>query len=504
MLARTVALALVIQACGSSSPPFERVASVETPPPVLAATAPPSPARLVPTEETLGTAHPIVVQLTADDGSWVAACEARQDTDGDGQIRIEVGHHGELFGDAAALYLFSAAHPEGEVVDRFVTAAPHGRAVAFVRNGHLLVRHAGREIDLSAAGATSAGDGNPTLPDRDADFDAAGERVLYLRGRGRAETLVVRELASGVDREIDTGAGRVWRAEFLGDGQWLTVATVPRDTNGNGRLDLPTLRTTLAGGPCRGEPASFSTHGFDGDSFEWRYVRLRDGHRETRDVRGWAGDALVVRDASGALHWVSASGAEREIVPASCAARFEGMWVEGSAVLVGCGGTEQASPLFVYDARGAHALGMSAPARDDRSFSSTRIFAVSSSFIVDLQQARAFPRAHAGEQAFRGSRVLETVEGGVMRFRDLETGRIRTITGPTEEYVYGREFGRFAAIRHESVLLIDLEEERVAATMPSAPVALRHDGAGVSVLLSAGESDGVEAGPLRWHRLVVD
>lgn len=498
-----VALALGSQACGSTSPPAERAAPIEPTPVTSAPEA--ELGRFVPTDEILGAANPIVPQLVADDGSWVAACEARQDTNGDGEIRIEVGHHGELFGDDAALFVFSAAHPEGEPIDRLVTAARHGRAIAFVRGGHLIVRGAsGREVDLSASGATATSDGNAALPERDADFDASGERVIYLRGRPGSEKLVLRELASGAEREIDTGRGRLWRAEFLGDGEWITAAVVPRDSDGDGRIELPQLQTSLAGGACRGPPMSYSTGGFTGDDFEWRYLRLRDGYRETRDVRAWGGDGLVVRDASGALRWVAADGTDREVVPASCSPRFESMWPEGSAFLVGCGGTDEASPLFVYDARGPHPLGMSERIRDDRNFSTGRILAVSGGFIVDLQQARAFARAYAGEQAIRGSRILETIEGGVMRFRDVETGRIREITGRTEANVYGREFERFAVVQHESVLLIDLEREQVVASVPAMPLALRDDGTNVSVLLTAGEQEYMPIGPLRWHRLATE
>jgi hypothetical protein len=447
----------------------------------------------------LGTAHPLFVQAAAPDGSWVAACQARSDTDGNGEVAVMTGHHGELFGDDVALYLLTEDRPEGEPLERLVAHDATGKWIAFVRGGRLVARDtgAGTEIDLTSSGAQSAADPNPTLPDRGADFDRAGAHLIYLRGVAGSERVVVLELGSGAEREIGVGAGRVWRAHFVGDGAFVAVAVVPADTNGNGQLDLPVQQTTLAGGACRGAPLSYSTYGFRGDDFEWRFVRLRDGRRESREVRAYGGDGLVVRD-RGALRWVSAAGDDRELVPASCDPALLAVWPEGSAVLVGCRAQGTPSPLRVYDARGAHDLGASHDVTHDRDPMVARIVPLDAGFLIDLATPRAFPRAYAGEQALHGSTVLETVEGGVMRFRDLETLRITWLTDGTDRYVHGEQHGRFAAVQHgERVIVIDLETQRITGALPALPVAMRADGA---ALVPSATDDRIPHGPLRWLR----
>jgi hypothetical protein len=488
---------VLLLGCGSGGPPPSSPPLAV--PPLASGPAAGAPTgHYVPTAVVLGTAHPIFVQAAAPDGRWVAACQPRSDTDGDGEIGVTIGHHGEIFGDEPALYLMSAAHPEGEPLERLVNASRY--AIAFMRGGRLIVRDTerGTEIDLGAAGASAEPDRSPTLSDRGADFDPSGARVLYLRGRPGAEKLVVRELAGGGEREIDVGPGRLWRASFLGHGEWLIVSVVTGDTNRNGRLDLPEQRTTLAAGTCRGPALSYSTYGFRGDAFESRFFRLRDGWRENRDVRAWDGDAIVVRDDAGALRWVDASGEEREIVPASCGARLHTMWAEGGAVMVACAAQGDPSPLFVYDTNGAHDLGYSLEVTDDRRFQTGRISAVSGSFIVDLRQGRAFARAYAGELAVRGSRALEAIDGSVLRFRDFETGRTTTISERTERYVYAHDHGRFVAVNHEDVLVIDAAAERIVGSLPSMPIAFRDDS---SALVPSGGDHRVSQGPLCWHRL---
>ena len=445
----------------------------------------------------LGTAHPLFVQAAAPDGRWVAACQARSDTDGNGEVAVMTGHHGELFGDAVSLYLLTEDRPEGEPLDRFVARDGSGRWIAFVRGGRLVARdtESGGEIDLTSSGAQSAADPNPTLPDRGADFDSPGAHLIYLRGASGSERVIVRELATSRERELPVGTGRVWRAHFVGDGAFVAVAVVPADTNGNGQLDLPVQQTTLAGGACRGAPASYSTYGFQGDDFEWRFVRLRDGRRETREVVAYAGDGLVVRD-RGALRWVSAAGVDRELVPASCDPSLLAVWAEGPAVLVGCKARGTPAPLFVYDARGAHDLAASHDVTHARDPMVGRIVPLDGALLIDMAAPRAFGRAYAGEQAIHGSTVLETVEGGVMRFRDLDTLRVTWLTDSTDRYVHGEQHGLFAAVAHgDRILVIDLESQRITGALPALPIVIRDDGA---ALVPMG-GDRIPYGPLRWQ-----
>lgn len=86
----------------------------------------------------LGTAHPLLVQASAADGRWVVACQARQDTDGDGEVTIHSGHQGDMYGDALQLYVM---FHDGEQMTAggLADARPTGRYLALLRDGQLVV-----------------------------------------------------------------------------------------------------------------------------------------------------------------------------------------------------------------------------------------------------------------------------------------------------------------------------------------------------------------------------
>jgi hypothetical protein len=452
----------------------------------------------------LGTPHPLVIQAAAPDGSWVAVCQARKDSDGDGSVSIRLGDHGELFGDLSHLYLLSARQPLGEEIEELVAFDAGGRWLVFARNGALILRDTRAASDVRLEGASTT---NAELA-RFVDLDAAGTQLLFARGEAPEERLVVRELASGTEREIDTGPGRLWRASFAGDGSWLRIATVPSDTNGNGHIDLPQARTSLARGPCTGPVASYSFMGFTGDHFEQRALRLRDGQIEARELLTAARDALVVQDGE-ALLWVSAGGDEHPLVPASCRGSILAVSPDEPAVLVACTALGKPPPLRIYDLEGAHELGVSQQPHDSIAPSHQRI-AVLDDVLVDLAQRRAFPRMRTGEAAIHGSKVLETSPGDNhdLRVRDLANGRLQTFAVGSANQWRGEQFGRWAAVcedteslgcvpsRHrEPVLLIDLEALRIVNRLPLWPIVVQPSGA---ALVPEGAQFGVLEGPLYW------
>jgi hypothetical protein len=66
----------------------------------------------------ISTAHPVIVKQIADDGSWLVACEARKDTDGDSKI-LSYGFHGHTYEDDLVPYLIVYCAAEaGRVDDR--------------------------------------------------------------------------------------------------------------------------------------------------------------------------------------------------------------------------------------------------------------------------------------------------------------------------------------------------------------------------------------------------
>ena len=76
----------------------------------------------------LGTNHPLVIQAIAPDGSRVAACQARRDTNADGEIAVYQGHRGELSGDAMEFFLLHPGNPEGERFDSLIRSILDCRA----------------------------------------------------------------------------------------------------------------------------------------------------------------------------------------------------------------------------------------------------------------------------------------------------------------------------------------------------------------------------------------
>ncbi len=448
----------------------------------------------------VGTAHPIFVQSVAPDGHWVAFCQAREDTDGDGEVRVHTGMHGELFGDAVSLYFATAEEPRGIPIDAVAGADPTGRWVALIRDGelHLLDTRTGDDTNLSASGAAAQDDDNPTMSHRATSFAEDGSRVAYLRGEGGSEEVVVRDLASGDESTVDVGEGRVWRAELLGDGRWLFAGVVTSDADGNGTLDLPVQSTSLARGQCRGRPLSYSTGGYRGDPWERRFVRVPDGHRITEDVVAWQGAVIVTKHEDGSLHVATAAGDDREVVPASCDGTVHWLHLESNALLVACAAEGDPAPLAVFRGGARHDLDITTARSERARWGTGRVAIVGSAHVIDLEEARVHPRAYRGEEAVDGTRLLETMRGGQLRLRDLSTGRTERIAELGDGYTWGRRWDRWVAVASRArTIVVDLEEEVVVGRLPNMPVAIRPDGA---ALVHSSEDPRDPRGPLAWQR----
>lgn len=420
------------------------------------------------------------------------------DTDGDGEIAVHLGHHGDTYGDGLVLFLMTHQNPGGEVIDAFVGADPSSRYAALVDGNSLLLHDffSDQRVDLSR---TVEQDRVPTLVHRGAAFDDDSEHMLYLRERDGRERVVIRGLQSASERELDMGAGRVWRAMFLGDGDYIGVAVVERDTNKNGKLDLPELRTSLAGGSCRGAVMSYSTYGYDGDTWAWQFVRTETGAREVRPVLAWDQHGILVEEPRG-LVWVDRSG-EQLLVPADqCEPDVQGVYAQGPAVLVGCGAAGLAQ-LYVFDRNGGHALGRTTKIDDEyrnKDWRAARVIPLGGDQIIDLATAKAHPRTYAGEQGFgENGLILETTRERVTRFRDLSTGAITDLLGPASGYVYGQPIGDdYVALSRTPVVLVNMRTRAVVGSLPGMPVAVR-DG-GLALVARSPSQHGVPSGPLQW------
>ena len=225
-------LVLMAAACGpkgGTSPPVVTApesrpeAPEETPPVVAAAT---------PSGDTVGTAHPIVVEAAARDGGWIVICQARTDTNGDGEVAVHIGMHGDTYGDAFAPYLVRHSG-DGEPLESLVGSTRDGRWVIALRGKQLALLDARAGTWTELAGADLRDDGVPLGPHRAASIARGGDRMTYFRDDN---TIVVRELSTGKERDVAIKPGRVWRVEIMPTGKVARVYVVRNDSDKDGKL----------------------------------------------------------------------------------------------------------------------------------------------------------------------------------------------------------------------------------------------------------------------------
>ena len=268
MSAGRVALLAVVAACapgGAAPRPTTPAPSTPT-----GTTPTPAPTAGAVDGAVVGTAHPLVVEAAARDGSWIVICQARADTDGDGEIAVHVGHHGDTYGDAFRPYVVRGAG-DGEPIDSLVGYTRDGRWLVALRGGKLslLDAHTGTWTEL--AGADVRDDGVPLGPHRAASVARAGDRMTYFRDD---ETIVVRELSTGSETVVKVPGARVWRVEVEPLGHWALVYAIRSDSDKDGKLTWPSIHTSLSDRDCRGPIASYSTGGWRGDKPDELWLEL--------------------------------------------------------------------------------------------------------------------------------------------------------------------------------------------------------------------------------------
>jgi hypothetical protein len=195
----------------------------------------------------IGTRHPILLQRAAEDGRWVIACQAREDTDGNGALEVRFGRHGDTYGDALFPYLFLEPGA-GERLEDFLTTDPSGRYLVLVRDGSLLLldTYTRTETELAPPGAIPESTA-PRAP-LPVSFSRDGRRLLLvsLLGEEKRATALLVNLEDGSRREVPHGSGVLGQAVLDTDGRWVTFGVVTQDTNGDGQLTWPRAKTSLS------------------------------------------------------------------------------------------------------------------------------------------------------------------------------------------------------------------------------------------------------------------
>jgi hypothetical protein len=269
---------------------------------------------------------PTCVIALSPKGDWAVACQAREDSDGDGQLRTRFDQHGHAVGDALRLYLVSAGQAPVPI-DRYVDSGVSGTYVADSRNGRLELRNMddGKVVVLSPKLGP-----RPRLP----GWGRTDTHVLYFSPRGDCclyidgavpmakRRLVLRDLVSGAERQVAVPRGVPWRAQFDRSGSWI-IAEVLRDTNGDGRLEPPMPDISEIGilGACGGWVGAPRVARNTDKTTQCVGAVGTLAVAEREDVVGVDGSLLVTRQADGTTrirdaeaNWEAALPAGRDLV----------------------------------------------------------------------------------------------------------------------------------------------------------------------------------------------
>lgn len=289
MASRSLALiALVLSACGPAS-------SRRTSAPEVA---------------SIGKARPLVVGRVDPEGRWVFFCQVRRDTDHNGKIWGGASNHG-LVGDAFEPFLWRDG--EETKLDDFLDATADGRWIAVRVRGKswLLDVHTGTRTELGIAKPADRYSFAPR-----AEFDAKGERILFVREIDDGGEVVLRELASGTEKVLRAGKGELWRAWLDADGEHVWADVVVADTDGDGELAVPRADTNLVVGSCMSSAATSTWGGWYGDQ-PVRFAERDGALVERKGGLAFFDDGVLARADDGAL--VLQRAHDTAIVaPASC------------------------------------------------------------------------------------------------------------------------------------------------------------------------------------------
>jgi hypothetical protein len=474
-----------------------------------------------------GTAHQLLVEAADQARRWAVVCQARADTNRDGEVTVLAGFHGDMLGDDMVPY-FIAIGREEVAIDALVAASPTGSHVVFVRQGRLILHTAdtGAQEDLSALGADARDDPSPFGSHRAASFDGAGARLAYIRARDQRATVVVRDLSTGAEVEIDPGPGLLYRAALDEHGHWVDLQVVAEDTNRSGALEWPGQSTTLSGRTCRGPAASYGVYGTHGDTPERRVALATGGAAlAVADLVRPLGPHLLRRTPAGALLLRDDSGSDNELAPAACHARILHGDPVRARLLVACAaaaGPAAPAPLILVG-KGIHqALPVIVRMSEEEAptWSAQRLIAAAGAdgapVVVDMEALATTVLARRDQILATHGTVLLVQRGGTsphfvrpLIWRDLAQGVTRRLLADASPMDAWDVLQRDKLVV-ASDLVVDMEAGRLLGRVPVAPEYLRTlrrtrgpmafeiSTDGLVLLDTLPLDDNLPRGPLRW------
>jgi hypothetical protein len=455
-------------------------------------------------ELVIGTAHPVLLRAASLTGSWVVLCQAREDSDRDGKIKVTVEEHGELSGDRLQTYWVRGGGP-GERIDRFLAQSPDGRFVAVQRSGRALLIDTATSglIDLSERGADLRDDQSPYLGPRSVRFDPTGRRVLYLRSQtgseaANADRVVVRELLSGIERVIDPGAGLLWRADFDSTGESVILKVITDDTNKNKRLDWPfPLRRELDAG-CTGPVPTFTVWEFPGDQAKTRIAPLaRSTVYEAPGFIATLGSGWLQRDGKLRIVWQSPETAS-VLTTEDCNARLLHSDPVKQLLVAACLDAKQGPTVELIGPGLRRSLNLQvSPFEVDIELERRPIlvplYTKQGTALLDLDSRTS---SMLGESdwviASYGKRALVRRGETLSLFND---GKLSPIPGKANIMAQSLRAGALALV---PPVMVDLETGTTLGQIPGRALALSSVGAALVAADQPSEPNRLATGPLRW------
>ena len=464
--------------------------------------------------DQIGTEHPTILEKASATAAWVSLCQARKDTNGDGKVEVKVGQHGDLIGDAMQPYLVLGSGT-GEAIEDFVAADPNGRYLVVIRplgNGGaptpatgqpgrlVLVDSANKtEVDLSALGGDARDDPNPFGVHRAASFDRSGRRMSYIAKRAGATRVVVRELATGHESLVDPGPGELFRARLDDDGEWVHMLVVAKDTDGNGKLEWPRVKTSLAPRRCRGPVVSYNSSGRTGDDVVTRFAPSGGGvgHEVAGFLRTF-GSSLLVRDSKGALLLESARGKRTELVPPSCGGKVLDADPSRGIVAMACASKSESTKVEIFGAKDHRALDVlvKMPPDDSWTVAPGRFVWLEGSrspFVLDFETLKIIPLVGC-------KKVLAVGSAAALGSCDNATSLVNLASGDRiklDDSYESAQVERSGPVVAILGTVVDLDKGQSLGRHQGFAFAVSNDG---KVLVSYTPPLGLPLGPLHWVR----
>jgi hypothetical protein len=443
---------------------------------------------------------PLLLEASASHGGWVAVCQARKDSDGDGKRGVSFGPRGEALGDALERFLIAPG--QELVIEGVLRSSANGRYALALQHGALVLwdSQSGQALDLSQLGADARLSAETLGELRTAAFDPSSERLLYVRAGVAGPRVVVRQLLDGSERQFDPGPGPIWRARFAPAGTSVVLEMITQDSNGNHRADFPVPLLT-APRACGAMPGHFHTFNGRGDRPETVLLPLNGAPAiHEPDLVMPVGDALLVRDPSGAL-LLERDGQKRVLEPAPCKGRIVHADPLRELFIVGCVQKKKTGrvSLELATRTGRKPLGieLASVELDREPGDSPRLVVLypgTETMVFDADQRELHP-LQPGDVviATRAGRALVR-RGKALLFFDADTRTELPLPVSLDRYPDVLVTQPFAFV---SPVLVNLETAQVVGVSQARPLALSSQG---QLLLTEGDiaSSGLVSGPLHW------